>query len=259
MKVLETPFHESISARILNSKDQEFIIWGEPADSSAEIYQNLNYRHALLQTMFLLPESSDIYHIRMYYNFDAVMIKVNEQGIVSSIMYISEKADPLPISEIHANSPGFYILAKPGFSKQFALKPGQSVIRLEKVESGNLSETTVESTDKPDESTEGIIEAILSDRTGQGLRSRIPHVYVWYNDLLFIVSKLSFPGYCASGPASDAVFKAFEHLKKMGIEPVLREAVYRRVFMSNRHAITAQDTWWGIENQGKFVRTNLIN
>jgi hypothetical protein len=259
MKVLEIPFNESISARILNSMDQEFIIWGEPAYSAVEIYQNLNYRKALLQTMFLLPEIPGINRIHMYYNFDAEMITVNEQGIIIGIINIPAKADIQLISEIHANSPGFYILAKPGFSKQFALKPGHSVIRLEKVESGNLSETTVESIDKPDESTEGIIEAILSDRTGQGLRSRIPHVYVWYNDLLFIVSKLSFPGYCASGPASEAVFKACEQLKALGIEPVLREAVYRRVFMSNLHSITARDTWWGMENQGKFVQTNMTN
>ena len=257
MKVLETPFHESISARILNSRDQEYIIWGEPAYSAVEIYQNLNYRKELLQTMFLIPESVGIYPMIIQYNFSVEMITVNGQGVVSSIVQISEKTNPQPFTELNYGGSGFYILAKPGFSKQFALEPGQSVIRIEKVESGNLSETIVEPTDNPDESTEGIIEAILSDRNGQGLRSRIPHVYVWYNDILFIVSRLSFPTYCASGPASEAVFKACEHLREMGIEPMLREAVYRSGFMSNRHAITAGDTWWGIENQGKFVTTNL--
>jgi len=259
MRILKTPFHESISARVLNSNDQEFIIWGEPAYSPDEIHQNLNYRRKLLQTMFLYPTSRDMHRISMFFNFDAELISVNEEGFISDCKFIKGNVSRNHVAEIQSDCRAFYILANPGFSMLFGLVPLKSSACIGKRESVYETQTKTQLTEIPDQSTEGIVQAILSDMSGKGLRSKIPHIYVWYNDVLFVVNKLSFPGYAASGPASEAVFQACLQLKSLGIEPVMREAVYGRIYMSNLYSITPHTTWWGMENQGKFIKSNMID
>ncbi len=103
-----------------------------------------------------------------------------------------------------------------------------------------------------------VLAHILKQKEGRGLRSKIPAYYVWYHDLLFLVGTMGFPGYAAGLPQRKITTELIPKLEALGIKPIMKEAVYRRQFLSNPSLINKEDTWYGMENRGKFVTTNSL-
>lgn len=99
-----------------------------------------------------------------------------------------------------------------------------------------------------------LAEIILEDKSGVGLRSQIPHAYVWNEEELYIVSRTSFPGRAASGDMGEKVSGAVDILRGLGYFPHLREAVYHSMHMRDRRTISKEETWWGMNNVEKFKR-----
>lgn len=95
---------------------------------------------------------------------------------------------------------------------------------------------------------------ILEDKDGPGLRSQIPHVYVWNEQELYIVSRTSFPGRAASGDMKENVSGAVDILRSLGYYPNLRESVYHSMYMRDLRIISKETTWWGMNNVEKFRR-----
>ncbi len=99
-----------------------------------------------------------------------------------------------------------------------------------------------------------LAEIVLEDKDGTGLRSNIPHVYVWNEKEMYIVSRISFPGRAASGDMDEMVSGAVDILRGLGYFPHLREAVYHSMHMRDRRTISKEETWWGMNNVEKFKR-----
>ena len=97
-----------------------------------------------------------------------------------------------------------------------------------------------------------LAEIILQGKSGAGLRSWIPHVYVWNDDQLYIVSRISFPGRAASGDMRENVSRAVDLLRCLGYFPHLREAVFHSMYMRDPRTISKKTTWWGMNNVEKF-------
>ena len=97
-----------------------------------------------------------------------------------------------------------------------------------------------------------LAEIILQDKSGAGLRSQIPHVYVWNEHELYIVSRISFPGRAASGDNGEKVSGAVDLLRCLGYFPHLREAVFHSMHMRDPRTISKETTWWGMNNVEKF-------
>lgn len=97
-----------------------------------------------------------------------------------------------------------------------------------------------------------LAEIILQDKSGTGLRSRIPSVYVWNDDRIFFVSRISFPGRAASRDRTENVALAVTILQCLGYFPQLREAVYHSMHMRDHRTISKEDTWWGMNHVDDF-------
>ncbi|KAF5050586.1 hypothetical protein DSECCO2_427910 [anaerobic digester metagenome] len=97
-----------------------------------------------------------------------------------------------------------------------------------------------------------LAQIIHEDKPGSGLRSRIPYVYVWNDDRLYIVSRISFPARAASGNMDDNVVLATDILRALGYEAILCEAVFHSMHMSDPRTISKEETWWGMNNVDKF-------
>jgi len=256
MENFSIPFNESIALELKNSKNQKFLIWCEPAETDYEIYYSLNFRKKLLQTMVLIPSEGQNNRVLVNYNFDVEVIYVNSGFEVEKTELITTEEQKNHLLDISGYK--FVLLAAPGFSKLFSLIENQSQIKIPVNLKFELNYPVNNNLDLEYLKYDDILKSILEERNGHGLRSKIPSYYVWYNDILFLVGKMSFPGYAASGPALKISEDLFYSLKKSGINVVIKEAVYQRFYMSKQDQITKEATWYGMENMGKFVRNNLM-
>ncbi|MDA3907018.1 MAG: hypothetical protein PF484_13180 [Bacteroidales bacterium] len=255
MQSLKIPFNESISVEIINAKNQNFLIWCEPAITADQIFRTLNHRLKLLQTMILIVNKEDDNTIYLNYSFDVEIIFVNHQNTVSDIQFYplkrQEKEQYLSIDRYK-----YVILAVPGFSNLYSLQINKAKLEMNKKVDFSIEKASVAIEGYNKLTEDEILKSIFAEKDGIGLRSSFPSHYVWYNDLLFLVGKMSFPGYSGSAPIREITNKLILKLEKLGINAIEREAVYQRHFMSNQDLITKEATWYGMENSGKFVQTN---
>lgn len=255
MKSLKIPFNESIGVEITNAKNQRFRLWFEPAITVEEILYSFNHRLKLYQPLLLIVNKEDDNFIYLNYEFDAELIFINHQHKVSDIQFYSRERQKSQ-GHLKINTHKYVIIASPGFAELFSIITNQSSLYINKNVVFSIEALMEPIQDYKDLTSNAILEAILSEKEGTGLRSSYPSYYVWYHDLLFLVSEMGFPGYSASAPVRAITTKLKTELDKIGITSHLRKAVYQRHFMSQQDLISKEATWYGMENMGKFIRTN---
>jgi hypothetical protein len=218
---------------------------------------------------YSVNNENELEYATTYYNRGISAIVLNDVSVFES-KFVFKSYIPTEIACI--DSAGKVLNVSILDNKNISLAPETSVVlfikmglcELYRVSAGHTSikhteDTTsisecrgAETIDPKSLSAFELSEIILSERDGINLRSSIPIVYVWYNHLLFIVSRISFPPYSASRDMAQNVKAAVEIIVSKGINPMLREAVYPSRYFSDNSKITAYDTWWGMENTGKF-------
>jgi len=255
--IITIPFNESEKFELTNCHQQKFLIWCEPCKTQFENYFSANNRKKLLQTMALIPPLKSENLVKLNYMFDVEAIFVNAKGTIQSIQLITTK-EQKKRKYLNIDGYKFVLLAVPGFSKQFCLKIGLS--KIQKPSNCNFSLNTPSKTTKHLDklTTNDVLKHILKEKNSSELRSGIPTHYIWYHNLLFLVGRRGFPGYAASSPPIKITTELIPKLKTLGINPIIKEAVYRRFLMSSPEKTTKEDTWYGMENRGKFVTNNYI-
>jgi hypothetical protein len=257
------PFGESITLSLTNSKHQYFEVWCEPAKTEEQITLSLNYRKELLQTLVLIPSPKHSNRVILDYRFDAEAIFVDSTGKVEEIRLLTvEEQKKEHFMDIDRYK--YVLLAVPGYAELFSIKAQESYISIcKEINYNKYCKTDDSSRKEPLLNLEkltfkDILREILDEKDGCGLRSRIPAYYVWYNDILFLVKQLSFPGYCATFPVRENTLLLYDYFKKQDVKVVMKEAVYPRQFVTSHEKITPGFTWYGMECSGKFVTTNLV-
>jgi len=218
---------------------------------------------------YSINTANELEYATTYYNRGISAIAINNISILESkfvfrsyipteIVCIDSAATVLSISKLDDKNislaPGtsVVLLIKMGLCELYGVSAVRTSIK-QTEDTASISECRGTETIDPESlSAIELSEIILSERDGINLRSSIPTVYLWYNHLLFIVNRIAFPTYSASRDMAQNVKEAVEILVSKGINPMLREAVYSSKYHSANSKITTYDTWWGMENAGKF-------
>lgn len=218
---------------------------------------------------YSVNNGNELEYATTYYNRGVSAIAIKNISVLENKFVFRSY---IPTEFLCIDSAGTVLSISKFDNKNISLAPGTSVVLLIKmglcelyrVSAGLTSIKHTEDTTSISEclgnksidpeslSAVELSEIILSEREGINLRSSIPTAYVWYNHLLFIVNRISFPTHSASREMAQIVKAAVEILISKGINPMLREAVYPSRYFSDNSKITAYDTWWGMENTGKF-------
>ncbi len=250
------PFGEPVSFELINSKDQDFILWAEPSNGYYENLQALNNRKKIYQPLLLcIPSGQHNIVIKHQFRFPVEVLYINEFGQVFKIQNLSSNSIP---SEIIFYSAIEVLITPVDFCKVFSIREGNSFIK--KISSPKVDVINPKPVDieKDDLTSDKIVEFVLNDKPGKGLRSSMPSLYVWYHDLLFFINKTAFPGYAASKPMNNKVKNAINILKSKDVCPILRDTAYPRVYLNILKDVKPIDTWWGMENIGKFIQNNWV-
>jgi uncharacterized membrane protein (UPF0127 family) len=251
------PFHEPVSIEIINSKLQKFIFWVEPAYNLIDIYQALNYRKQIYQSMLLcLPKGESHIHFLHSFHFAIDVLLIKSTGIIYKTYNLPPSSKS---NEVSIEGAQYVLLAPLGFYEQFSIKDNNSSLGIKEIKKIEVTENKVSDLNLYQLTSEQIAKHVLEDKSGNDLRSRIPSIYVWYHDLVFFIDNFGFPGYSASAPMKDSVKDAIILLQQHNISPILRDASYPRIFFNRLFDVTCFDTWWGMENHGKFIQRNWIN
>lgn len=246
MKTKDSVIPSEVSVILTNSKQQSFDLCFRPVNSISDIQAYISPRHGLSSELIIT--SALPLHKAVPFNFDAVLIKVDPQGLADTVSELQTDHSALLTVCCTAEEYEkgfFYLLVRPFIARIFEIKKlTTSFIRKEKytylTPYHELSEEFKASSD------DEIIQALLRQQEGEGLRSEFPYAYVWYHDLLFVVLKTSIPGYAASR-INDDVTNAYLKLVKSGLNPIPVEAIYHRPFIKSVYKATARHTWSGIQ------------
>ncbi len=250
MKTNQNQLNEPQAYEMTNSKNQTFVKWAKPLNSKEEIRACLNNDHRLFMPVLALqlPQEEPII-LKHRYPFHLCVLHINNKGVIYNTTQIrSEKETPL--NEISS----LMLIVPEDFCVLYGVSADKSLIRL--IQGNDFTKT---GQIKPggivrSMGAEEIAQIIIADKEGDGLRSKLPWIYVWYHNLLFVVERISFPSVAASSPMSEEICRVVELLSKQGIDSIFREAVYPRIFFGKHEEITTSWTWWGMENRLKFVR-----
>jgi len=250
MKTIQNQKREPIAYELTNSKNQTFVKWARLMNSKEEImnYLNTNFKF-FMPLLISLPYEKESITIQNEFHTNLKLLHIFENGIVHSIEQLQKKTEvtvtkiPHLMHIVPEDYCGIYDVV--ASNSLLTMNPNIDSIKT----NSNPSETIVE-----DLSVNEITQIILQDRRGEGLRSKLPWLYVWYNDLLFVVERISFPTVSASRAMTEEMREVVNALRLHGVTPILREAVYPKMFMSKLHEITPDYTWWGMENQVKFLQ-----
>lgn len=243
--------NEPIALELINSKKQHFFIWAIPAYNKAELIQILHLRKRLMFPVLMF-----------YSNYDTCIFNMFNEQRESNLLCIRQDGCILNINEsAHVCFPEEKIspecqkilLTSEKFPAMFSVTERMSEISIYETSVFNYSEFSNELIKHQEFSAEYIVRLAIADQRGTGLRSSFPTVYLWYHDVLFFINKFSFPGRAASIGLRPEAEGAIALLRKQNVVPVLRDAVFHSMFMSNTSRISPMHTWWGMENAWKFI------
>lgn len=249
---------ESIEVKILNAKNQEFVMWFEPIQKKHQIQHCLELRKQLLQPIFieLQPEESVSINLPSKEPLEIVSINLNNQIIAIHPYSLNRQFNE---KEFMIKGASYVLIADKGFSQRFSLVTKQSTLTIDTASDFNLEQGAPPIPNFELLTSAEVLKALLQDQKDFGLRSQFPSYYIWYHDILFMVGDKGFPDYSASAPITQLTLELIDKLHIRAIDFTLRQPVYQRHFMSSTSTITKEATWWGMENCRKFVQTNHNN
>jgi hypothetical protein len=192
------------------------------------------------------------------FSFPAKLIKVDPGGNLCQIVYVRKTDLVYSCETINLEGRGFYLLVNTDFFELFGLVLNESQAFLVPEPVENLAADSLREPLEREKSAGEIVDAILSQQNGTGLRSLVPYAYVWYHDLLFMVEQMDVPISMEPGRVNKAMYQASLIIEDKGLNPVYRKAAYPSMYYADGFLkITADDTWYGMENYGRYARHNI--
>ncbi|KAF5038125.1 hypothetical protein DSECCO2_557530 [anaerobic digester metagenome] len=239
-------YQNPIPFSLISENGLSFIFWAYSVNTANELEYATTYYNRGVSAIAInnISVFDSKFVFRSYIPTEIACI--GSSGVVLNISKLDDKNISL------ASETSVVLLIKMGLCELYGVSAGQTSIKNTKDTTSISACRRTETIDPESLSAVELSEIILSERDGINLRSSIPTVYVWYNHLLFIVNRIAFPPYSASRDMAQNVKAAVEILVSKGINPMLREAVYPSKYHSDNSKISAYDTWWGMENTGKF-------
>lgn len=239
--------NEPKSFELSRCHGNSFIIWAFEVSSRSDLQLALS-DFQLRQIPILLRDTSLLDEPMHFSNADpGELICLSPQGKVVEIIS----------ADIHGTASrsrraASILFARKGFAALFGVEADRSLL-MTSIDGGYLFRKLPPCKVKPENLSGDQLAALMaSESTGLGLRSSIPYVYVWYNQLLFVVSRMGFPDFNVAASIKPNVLEAVQRLNELGFVAVLRDAVYFNTYKNNLDGINVFDTWWGMENAGKF-------
>lgn len=239
--------NEPKSFEISRCRGNSFIIWAFEVSTRSDLQDALSaFQHR--QIPILLRDTSLLDERMQFSDTDpGELICLSPQGKVVEIVF----------ADIHGTASrsrraASILFARKGFAALFGVEADRSLLMISN-DGGYLFRKLPPCKVKPENlSGDQLAALIATESTGLGLRSSIPYVYVWYNQLLFVVSRMGFPDFNDATSIKPNVLEAVQRLNELGHVVVMREAVYFNSYRINLDGINVFDTWWGMENAGKF-------
>jgi len=251
MKTNQIPSHEPIAYEMNNTKNQVFVKWAKPILLDSSPIQTINIQNYNPMPFILdFSQNENIREIHFRTSFDTELLHIAHNGIIQDIEFL--KGDD-EVKKLQCIDTSLLLMPTAGFCNTYHIEALKSSIKIMIPFRFNTDKES-DAVYKPEiKDPNQLSELILSEKDRKELRSSMPSRYVWYHDLLFLVSEICFPSKAASKPMDEENREVINILQNNGVQPILRAAAYPSIFFSRHHEITKGWTWWGMENIGKFL------
>jgi hypothetical protein len=187
----------------------------------------------------------------------AALLCFSPASLLLDIRYIDASTDwPYLIAKSTAEAERGYVhlLVRPSLIAEFGIRVQDTNLHIHEAGTLYLPDQALWPKAGNPATGEQLVSAILQQQDGEGLRSHYPYAYVWYHNLLYLVTKISIPGFAASRACDAQVFDTCIRLRESGYRPFQVEAIYPRPFLSSIYKTTAQHTWFGIRLAQNFCQ-----
>lgn len=226
---------------------RSFHLWFTQVSTTSELQSLIQPPHGLITDCII--QQPDVLQAILRQPLSAVLLSFSPASLLLHSHDLRDIGDrsQLPGKVIDEAARGFtHLLVRPSLLAEFGFGVHHTNLYVHETDmkylpaTGNLPEAI-----QPANSRQ-LIAAIKEQQDGEGLRSHYPYAYVWYHDLLYMVTKISIPGFAASRACDPQVLDACGVLQESGFRPKSVEALYPRPFLSSIYQTTAKHTWFGI-------------
>lgn len=224
-----------------------FDLWLTEVSTPQEL-QSLVQHPGGLQTDCIIRQPN-IWHALPPLRFSAVLLHFSPASLLLHLQTVDEHTDwpSLAVRTTAEAARGFtHLLVRPSLVAEYGIKVWDATIQIHPAGTTYLSDLHKPANAFTPASGDQLIAAVEKQRSGEGLRSLYPYAYVWYHDLLYVITKISIPGFAASRACNPQVLTALMVLQEKGYLPKSVEALYPRPFLSSIYQTTAKHTWYGI-------------